>query len=330
MATVRWGILGTANIASVSFLPALHRLGGVAAVVGTRDVERGRKWSARNGVDDVVEGYEAVLSRPDIDAVYIPLPNSEHAEWTLAAHAAGKTVLCEKPLSVSVPDTERVLAGVEPGALLWEAFVFPFSPQMTAIREVVDSGAIGDVREILSCFHVKLEDPGNFRNNPALGGGSTFDLGGYPIHFARLLLGTDPIECASMRFDGASGIDEEAAGIFVFPEGRRLSMSCGYAAQYNSLTRIVGTEGELRVDNPFHPAPDNGIELWRAPTDDWHSARFVWRRSTGTDRSSFEYHLEHIYAVLAGSEEPRHLAAQDSLGTAKAIAAVLTGPRVSL
>src|SRR5882672_1535550 len=139
---VRWGILGTAGIAESAFLPALRETGdGVAVSVGSRDLDRARVWADEQGIDRAVLGYDAVIADPDVEAVYIPLPNGLHAEWTIAALEAGKTVFCEKPLCGTVEETERVLATARGSTgLLWEAFVFPFHEQMDRVRQMLDDG----------------------------------------------------------------------------------------------------------------------------------------------------------------------------------------------
>jgi predicted dehydrogenase len=170
---VRWGILGTASIAGSAFLPALRETGdGVPVAVGSRDLERGRAWATEQLVARAVEGYDAVIADPDVEAVYIPLPNGLHADWTIAALEAGKTVLCEKPLCGTVEETERVLAAARSAAgSLWEAFVFPFHEQMDRVRELLAGGTIGEVREIQSRFHFVLDDPGDIRLFSDLAGG---------------------------------------------------------------------------------------------------------------------------------------------------------------
>ena len=169
---IRWGILGTAGIAESAFLPALRETNeGVALTVGSRTLERGRAWAEEHGVTRAVEGYDAVIADPEVEAIYIPLPNGLHAEWTIAALEAGKVVLCEKPLCGTVEDTERVLAAARAtGVPLWEAFVFPFHEQMDLVRAMLADGTIGTVREIQSRFHFVLDDPDDIRSVREPGG----------------------------------------------------------------------------------------------------------------------------------------------------------------
>lgn len=318
---VRWGILGTANIARASFCPAVREAGGVVAAVASRDGARARQFADANGVERALEGYETLIAHDGVEAVYIALPNSLHGEWTIRALRAGKTVLCEKPLCASVEETEQVLAVArETGRLLWEAFVFPFHEQFRRVREWIGvdrgrSGAIGELREIHSSFHFLVRNRSNIRLSPELAGGSLNDVGCYPVRLADLLFGATAERAAAIAWEGlGSGVDEEMQGVVDYGAGRRLVFSCGMGRAGDTFTRIVGTEGEIRLSNPFHPRTQDTLEVRQAD-------RTTIERPTRTDLS-FTDAIRHIQAVLRGAEEPRHLATQDSLATAKALALV--------
>ncbi|MEO8425031.1 MAG: Gfo/Idh/MocA family oxidoreductase, partial [Actinomycetota bacterium] len=298
---VRWGILGTAGIAESAFLPALRETGdGVAVAVGSRDLERGQRWAAEQMVARAVQGYDAVIADPDVEAVYVPLPNGLHADWTIAALEAGKTVLCEKPLCGTVEDTERVLAAARSATgSLWEAFVFPFHQQMDRVRELLADGTIGDVREIQSRFHFILDDPGNIRLFADLAGGSIQDVGCYPIRLARLLFDAEP-ELSRALADAEwtpDGADTEMWGALVFPGDRRLVFSCGFRSGYDTLTRVLGTEGEIRITGPFHPDADDEVTIVRDGHMDVEPA-------TTSGEMSFTPAIRHIHRVVRGLEEP--------------------------
>ena len=229
---IRWGILGTAGIARSAFLPALGETGeGVAVAVASRDAARAAAWATEHGVTRGVAGYERVVADPEIEAVYVPLPNGLHAEWTIAALEAGKAVFCEKPLCGTVEETERVLATARASAgPLWEAFVFPFHEQMDRVRWLLADGVIGDVREIVSRFHFLLDEPDDIRLFAELAGGSIQDVGCYPIRFARLLFDDEPDlprTIADAVWVG-TGVDTELWGALAFPGDRRLLFSCGF------------------------------------------------------------------------------------------------------
>ena len=321
---VRWGILGTAGIAESAFLPALRETGdGVAVSVGSRDLDRARTWAEAQSVERGVQGYDAVIADPDVEAVYIPLPNGLHADWTIAALEAGKTVFCEKPLCGTVEETERVLAAARssPGSL-WEAFVFPFHDQMDRVREMLAGGAIGEVREIQSRFHFVLDDPNDIRFFADLAGGSIQDVGCYPIRLARLLFDAEPhleraIADAEWTPDGA---DTELWGALVFPGDRRLVFSCGFRSGYDTFTRVLGTEGEIRMTGPFHPDADDEMVVIR-------DGQMERQPATTTGEMSFTPAIRHIHRVIRGLEEPRHLAVDEAMGNATAIAGLLGAAR---
>ncbi len=309
---IRWGILGAASIARGQFLPGLRETGeGVAEVVASRDRSRGEQFAADENVERVVDGYEAALDA-GIDAVYIPLPNSLHAEWTVAALEAGIPVLCEKPLCARLEETERVIATARayPDVPLWEAFVFPFQAQHQRLQVLIDSGAIGDVTQIESSFHFKLTRPDNIRMSAELGGGSLADVGCYPIRLAHELFGPAQGRTGvSARIEGE--VDVEAAG-FVEHGTRRLVLGCGFRRPFDTFTRVLGSEGEIRFSNPFHPGPEDELEI-RTPSGT------VTELPT-TDQRSFTSALRHIHAVIREQEEPRHLAKDSAPSTARTLA----------
>ena len=324
---IRWGILGTAGIAESAFLPALREAGdGEALVVASRDAGCAKAWAAEQGVTRGVAGYERVISDAEVEAVYIPLPNGLHAEWTIAALQAGKAVLCEKPLCGTVDETERVLATARTSTgPLWEAFVFPFHEQMERVRTMLDDGVIGRVREIQSRFHFVLDDPENIRLFAELAGGSIQDVGCYPIRLARLLFDADP-DLARSIADAewiGNGADTELWGALVFPDDRRLMFSCGFRSALDTFTRVLGTEGEIRMTNPFHPGEDDQLIVVR---DDEVKAQ----PAAPSGGRSFTPALRQIHRAIRGLEPPRHLAVDEALGNARAIDALLGSARARI
>jgi predicted dehydrogenase len=318
---VRWGILGTAHIAEGSFLPALREAGGgLPACVASRTAAAAETFAAAHGVERAVEGYEALLADAEIDAVYVPLPNAVHRAWTEAALEAGKAVLCEKPLCGTVEDTEAVLATARrTGSLLWEAFVFPFHRQMARVRELLEGGAVGELREIQSSFHFLLTNPANIRMSLELEGGSLQDVGCYPIRLARLLFNADPLDGQAHATWAESGVDEEMAGELSFSGERRLLFSCGFRRRDDTFSRLLGTEGRIHLTNAFHPEAGDTIEVFAG------SERRV--EPAAAETHSFTAAIRHIHAVLRGEEEPRHLALDEASGNALAIDVLLRSAR---
>jgi predicted dehydrogenase len=315
---VRWGILGAAGIAASAFLPALEEAGdGRAVAVGSRDLARATAWAGANGVAAAVGSYEAVLADADVEAVYIPLPNALHAEWTIAALEAGKAVFCEKPLCATPAETARVLDAAR-DRLLWEAFVFPFSAQTERLLALLADGAIGDVREVVSRFHFDLDDPGDIRLSAELAGGATQDVGCYAIRFARLVFDAEPLaDGALAEAVWQGGVDAELWGALAFPGDRRLLLSCGFRSAYDTTTSVLGTRGSIRLTNPFHPGDDDSLALVRDG-----DAIETWLAAPSGQRS-FAPAIRHIHRAVRGEEEPRHLAVDEAMGNADAIDALL-------
>jgi predicted dehydrogenase len=318
MESVRWGILGTAGIARGAFLPALAESGeGRPIVVGSRDETRAAAWATEHGVERCVGSYEAVLDDPDVEAVYIPLPNGMHAEWAIAALEAGKAVFCEKPLCATPAETARVLEAAG-DRLLWEAFVFPFHDQIATLEALLADGAIGDVLEIVSRFHFVLDDTDDVRMSAALAGGAAQDVGCYLIRLARLLFDDEPL-VDRIAADGvwARGVDVELWGALTFPGERRLIMSCGFRSDDDTSTTVAGTRGTIRLTNPFHPGADDTMTLVREG-----DVLETWPGSPSGERS-FTPAIRHVQRAIRGLEEPRHRAVDNAMGNAEAIAAML-------
>jgi predicted dehydrogenase len=311
-AGTRWGIVGTANIARGQFLPGLRHAGGVAAAVAGRDLARTQEYASANGIERAVEGYQALIDDPDIDALYIPLPNSLHAEWTIAALRAGKPVMCEKPLCGRLADTERVLdVARETGTLLWEAFVFPFQEQLAQVRQLLADGAIGELREIQSGFHFNVTKPDNIRLQADLEGGALNDVGCYPIRLAYELFG-DEHETAQGRAEpGGHGVDIDTWGILGYAGGRQLLLSCGMRRAYDTFARLLGSTGQIHLTNPFHPSKGDSYTVFAQGAEP--------RTVQAADVPSFSPAIAHVQAVLAGAAEPRMLAVDTSLPTARAL-----------
>jgi len=313
--SVRWGIVGTAKIARTLFLPSLREAGGDPAAVAARDRDRAAQWAAANGIARAIVGYQNLIEDPEVDALYIPLPNALHGEWTIRALRAGKAVLCEKPLTGTVTETEQVLAVArETGTPLWEAFAFPFHDQMARVRALIEDGAIGDLREIQSDFYFFLSDRDtNIRMSTVLAGGALLDVGCYPVRLARDLFGAEH-EGAWARADfDPDGVDVTTWGCLDFPGGRHLYLSCGFTRAGETFSRLLGTRGQINITNPFHPAAADAFEV---RTGDGAP---VTHPGAGPNRHSFTPLIEHIQAVVTGSETPRLLAVDTSLGSARAL-----------
>ncbi|WP_240615977.1 Gfo/Idh/MocA family protein [Nakamurella deserti] len=287
----------------------MRAAGGRAVVVGSRDPDRARAWAADHQVEATAD-YAGALDRPDVDAVYIALPNDQHVEWAAAAAATGRPVICEKPLGLDATQVDALLAGIPAGAPLWESFAFPFHPQTELLRRLVDDGTLGEVREIVSEFHFDVRTPTNIRLDPALGGGALYDVGCYPVRLARLLFGSEVDTAAARSRSADSGVDIETAAVADFTSGQRLILSAGMRRPASTATRIIGSHAELRVGNPFHPTPTDTVELWRDG-----ALRQTW---SADPAPAFQWMIEHAQQVVRGGDA-RITAAETSGGNARAL-----------
>ena len=322
---VRWGILGTAGIAESAFLPALRETGdGVAVAVGSRDLERGRSWAAEQIVARAVQGYGAVIDDPDVEAVYIPLPNGLHADWTIAALEAGKTVLCEKPLCGTVEDTERVLAAARSAAgSLWEAFVFPFHEQMDRVRAMLAGGTIGEVREIAVAVPLHAGRPGQHPTaSPTWPGARSRTSAAIRSAWRA---------CCSMPSRISRGRSPTPSGRPTAPT-RRCGARClprrsaaGVLVRLPQRIRHAHPRPGHRGRDPHDgPVPSRPRATRSTIVRDGKTER---QPATTSGEMSFTPAIRHIHRVVRGLEEPRHLAVDEAMGNAKAIAALLDSAR---
>jgi predicted dehydrogenase len=314
---VRWGIVGTANIARAQFLPGLREAGGGRPVlVASRSLPRAEAFAAEHGIERGVADYAAVVESPDLDAVYVALPNSLHAEWTKRAVEAGKAVLSEKPLCVGSVQTAEVLdvVAITPGALLWEAFVFPFQDQHRRLVELAATGAIGEVTEVVSAFYFRPSRAGNIRFSAVLGGGALADVGCYPIRLAYELFGAERAEVVAGSAVVEGDVEVDAAGMVTYG-ARRLVLGCGFNRSFDAFTRVLGDGGQIHLTNPFHPGPDDTLTLHRPGADP------VVEHPT-TDAHSFTAAVRHIHAVLHGDATPEHTASESALANAATLEAL--------
>jgi len=255
---LRWGILSTANIAREKVIPGIQGADRCRVVaIASRDVVRAREVAAAAGIPKAHGSYEALLADPEVDAVYIPLPNHLHAEWTIAAARAGKHVLCEKPLAMTAADAERMIEACETGGVrLMEAFMYRHHPSWVAVRELVTSGRIGRLVTVQSWFSYFNDDAANIRNILAYGGGALFDIGCYSVNLSRMLFDAEPrrVEASVLR-DSASGVDILTSALLEFDEGTA-TFTCSTRAEDDQRVHIYGTEGRISIGIPFNIPPN--------------------------------------------------------------------------
>jgi predicted dehydrogenase len=261
---LRWGLLSTARI-NRSLIPGIRASERSELVaVASRSLERARSYAEEWDVPRALGSYAELIDDPGVDAVYLPLPNHLHAEWTVRAARAGKHVLCEKPLALSVEEVDAVAAAAaENGVAVAEAFMYRHHAQTHRVKSLVDSGALGELRLIRGGFSFVLTREDDVRLDPAMGGGSLWDVGCYPLSFARLLAGAEPREVFGWQKLGPTGVDLVFAGQLRFPGEVLAQIDCGFAAPFRTPIEVVGSEGVLRVARSFKPGPREVLELWR-------------------------------------------------------------------
>jgi predicted dehydrogenase len=263
---LRWGILSTASIATVKVIPGIQRAERCEVVaIASRDADRARAAADALGIARTHASYEGLLANPDVDAVYIPLPNHLHAEWTIAAARAGKHILCEKPLAMTAADAERMVEACDrEGVRLMEAFMYRQHPSWVAVRELLAAGRIGRLQAVQSWFSYYNDDASNIRNILAFGGGALFDIGCYCVNLSRMLFGGEPRDVsASIVRDPASGVDVITSAILAFDDGVA-AFTCSTRAEDDQHVDAYGTDGRISVGIPFNIPPDRPTQVFLA------------------------------------------------------------------
>ena len=316
---LRLGVLGLASIATGGIIPAAARTEAVeVAAVATRGGARKDEIREAAPEAEAFEDYGSLLESEEVEAVYIPLPNSLHVEWTRRALQAGKHVLCEKPFALDAAEAEETVeAASDTGLTLMEGFMYRLHPQSLRLRELVESGAIGTVRHAVAEFGHRLDDPEDVRGIGSLGGGALGDVGCYCVSGLRLVFGSEPRRAAAFaRFDEDSA-DLDLAGTLEFDEGLGL-ISCSISSGRRERLEVTGTEGLLRLEAPFRADKAGGkIEILR---DDESSAE------TFEAGEPYRLELEEFAAAVRGGRESA-VGPQEMLGNARALSALLSSAR---
>jgi D-xylose 1-dehydrogenase (NADP+, D-xylono-1,5-lactone-forming) len=266
---LRWGILSTAKI-NDRLLPAFSASTTAEVVaVASRDAEKAAAYAKEKGIPKSYGSYEALLADASIDVVYIPLPNHMHDEWTRKAADAGKHILCEKPLTVTAPEAESLIAYCRSkGVRLMDGFMWPHHPRTAKIREVIDSGTIGTVQKVVAAFTFNLEGlpTSNIRMQPQAGGGGLLDVGCYTTYAIRWWMGAEPVKVfATAKF--VNGVDVGMCGVWTFADGRTATFDCGFTHPLRTQVEIVGTKAVIRIPNMWIPDDQAVFEIHRQNGD---------------------------------------------------------------
>ena len=265
MTKVRWGILSTANIGMTKVTPAIQQAENCEVVaIASRSEEQAQGAASQLGIPGFYASYEALLEADEVDAVYIPLPNNLHHEWTIKAAATGKHVLCEKPIGLSAAEGEEMAAACdEAGVKLEEAFMYRHHPTWVEAVRLLGSGAIGELQAVQSWFSYFNDDPNNIRNRVQLGGGAIMDIGCYCINLSRMLFEAEPTRVeAAVRRDPTMGIDIVSSAVLEFPGGGQATFTCSTRAEDYQRVHIVGTHGRIDIEIPFNIPPDRETRIF--------------------------------------------------------------------
>lgn len=254
---VRWGLLSTARINDALIAPIRESERSELVAVASRSAAAAQAYANEKGIPKAVAGYDALLADSDIDAVYISLPNSMHAEWTIKAAEAGKHVLVEKPASVTLDGLDKMIAAAEAnGVTVFEAFMYLHHPQTRQAKEMIESGKLGNVQTVTSWFHFYLppENSQNIRLSPDLIGGALWDVGVYPNSMAIAMIGDGaPTQIWSQQIVGETGVDVAMRSQMLFSNGAVAQVSCGFRTPFREGTHIVGDKGALVISEPWKP-----------------------------------------------------------------------------
>ena len=261
---LKWGLLSTARINQAVIGPIRASKRNQLEAVASRSLEKARKYAREWNIPRAFGSYEEMLADPQIDVVYISLPNGLHAEWTIKAAQAGKHILCEKPLALSEQELDAMQAAASrAGVVLAEAFMYRHHPQTLKVKQLVTDGEIGDLQLVRGCFTFNLQNPGDVRLAAELGGGSIWDVGCYPISYARFLVGAEPREVFGWQYSSAAGVDLTFAGQMRFPGDVYAQFDSGFRTPFRAHIEVVGSTGSLLIPTPFKPEQKEKILLRR-------------------------------------------------------------------
>ena len=265
MNKIRWGVLSTAKIGREKVIPATQASEtGVVTAIASRELANAKKAAGQLGIEKAYGSYEELLADSEIDAVYIPLPNHLHVAWSLKAIAAGKHVLCEKPIGLSVAEAEELAkaAAAHPELKVMEAFMYRFHPQWQTARSLVNDGRIGELRTIHTSFSYFNNDPQNIRNQADIGGGALMDIGCYAISLSRFIFDAEPTRVlGTIECDPKTQVDRLTSAVMEF-ETNTSTFTCGTQLAPYQRVNIFGTTGRIEIEIPFNAPPDRPCRMW--------------------------------------------------------------------
>ena len=261
---LRWGLLSTARINQALIPPLRLSKRNKLEAVASRSQVKADAYARDQKIKRAFGSYAALLADPEIDVIYNPLPNHLHTQWSIKAVEAGKHVLCEKPLALSLADVDAMtVAAGKAGRIIAEAFAYRAHPHMRKVKEIVSSGRLGRIKMVHGSFTFVMTNQDDIRWDPAMGGGALWDIGCYPLSFARTILGTEPLEVFGWQVPSPSGVDEVFAGQLRFPGEIYFQLDCSFKIPEHVFMEIVGDEGTLNIHQPFNTTARKNLYLTR-------------------------------------------------------------------
>ncbi len=322
MGKLSWGVLSTARIGLQKVIPAMQK-GRYTRIVAiaSRDAVRAREAAGRLKIPKAHGSYEALLADPDVEAVYIPLPNHLHVEWSIKALEAGKHVLCEKPVGLDAEQARQLQASAErhPHLKVMEAFMYRFHPQWIETRNLVADGRLGELRSVQTFFSYYNVDPANVRNKPDIGGGGMLDIGCYCVSLSRFLFDDEPRRVFGVvEYDPKFKIDRLASGILEFRAGTS-TFTCSTQLSAFQRVNVIGTAGRIEIEIPFNAPPNRRCRLWHQEQSKLREIRLARSNQYTVQGDLFSL------AILNDTGVPTPLG--DAVANMRAIDAVLESAR---
>jgi predicted dehydrogenase len=325
-AKLRWGVLSTANIGLKKVLPAMQRGENTTVVaIASRDLAKAKEAATALGIPTAYGSYEELLADPNVDAIYNPLPNQFHVPWTIRAAEAGKHVLCEKPISLTVAEAKTLLeVRARTGVKICEAFMIRSSLQWIRLRALLDEGRIGDLRSVTGFFSYFNADPKNIRNKVECGGGGIYDIGCYLIHASRYAFKQKPRRVvAALDCDPEMNVDRLASAILEFPGGHSIFTCSTQLIPYQRI-HFLGTRGRIELEIPFNAPPDRPTRLFIDTSGDLTGGGITTETFPACDQYTLQGEA-FARAVREGTDVPVSL--EDSIGNMAVIEAIFSSAR---
>jgi len=300
---IRWGIMSTANIGRKKVIPAIHASNnGEVRAVASRSLESAKAFADELDIPEAYGSYEEIINESDIDAIYIPLPNNMHAEWSIKCAEAGKPTLCEKPFASDAPEAQTIVDAFEKhDVLLAEAFMYRFHPQHAKVKEIIADGGIGDLMSITSSFTFRLTNEENIRLSKELAGGSLMDVGCYCINLMRFMTGEEPESVTANALIGdTTGVDEVLAGTLKFPSGVIGHFDSGLRSHRENSYTLKGTLGKIVVPVSFVPDSTEDTLIQH-----WHGDEYTEHTIDAIDQ--YQLMVEDFADALINSRPPRFM-----------------------